>query len=102
MTLFFSRSIRLERCFLVILDDVLDGLIECDQQRYIAADDFGQDSGCGADLCFAAAVGDQTGENLGSDVPLFFREIALYTTVIHRRQTMSKRVLVAWWARFAA
>ena len=53
--------------FLVVLDDALNGLIECDQQRHVAADDLGQDSGCGADLRFTAAVGDQPGENLGAD-----------------------------------
>ena len=83
---------------MIVLDNILNGLIECDQQRHVAADDLGQDSGCGADLCFAAAVGDQAGENLGADVSLIFGERAVGTTVMNRRQTMSKSVLVAWWA----
>ena len=36
------------------------------------------------------------------DVPLVFGKVALGAPVVHRRQTMSKRVLIAWWAGFPA
>ncbi len=36
------------------------------------------------------------------DVPLVFGKVALGAPVVHRRQTMSKRVLVAWVGRFPA
>jgi len=39
-------------------------LIECAQERHVAADYLGQDSCRGADLCFTTAVGNQPGENL--------------------------------------
>jgi hypothetical protein len=53
--------------FLIVLDDDLYRVIECDQERHVAGDDLGQHAhGC-ADLSFTVFARDQTGQDFFTD-----------------------------------
>jgi len=49
-----------------------------------------------------AFVGQQTSQNIGANISLGFGQSACNASLLDRRQTMSKNILVAWWAGFAA
>jgi len=53
------------------------GLVEGDQERHIAADDLAQDSLGGAYLLFSAFIGNQSRQNISSDVLLLFGQLTI-------------------------
>jgi hypothetical protein len=53
-------------------------------------------------LCFTAFVGEQARQNISTDVALVLSQIAVEPALLDCRKTMSKCVLVAWWAGSSA
>jgi len=53
------------------------GLVEGDQERHIAADDLAQDALGDAYLLFSAFIGNQSRQNISSDVLLLFGQLTI-------------------------
>lgn len=80
--------------FLIVLDDLLYGVVESDEQRYVAGNNLGQ---C-AWRCYlrlTAFVRNKTSQDGGANVLLFLSQRAVEASLLDCRQTMSKRVLIA-------